>query len=39
MTLPLKRNIWFTGFMASGKSRIGSLTAASLAGNSSTWTR
>ena len=30
MTLPLKRNIWFTGFMASGKSRIGSLTAASL---------
>lgn len=30
MTLPLKRNIYFTGFMASGKSRIGSLTAASL---------
>ncbi len=30
MSLPLKRNIWFTGFMASGKSRIGSLTAASL---------
>jgi shikimate kinase / 3-dehydroquinate synthase len=30
MTFPLKRNIWFTGFMASGKSRIGSLTAASL---------
>jgi 3-dehydroquinate synthase/shikimate kinase/3-dehydroquinate synthase len=30
MTLPLARNIYFTGFMASGKSRIGSLTAASL---------
>ncbi|MDB5104094.1 MAG: 3-dehydroquinate synthase [Fibrobacteres bacterium] len=30
MTLPLSRNIYFTGFMASGKSRIGSLTAASL---------
>ena len=30
MTLPLTRNIYFTGFMASGKSRIGSLTAASL---------
>jgi shikimate kinase/3-dehydroquinate synthase len=30
MTFPLKRNVWFTGFMASGKSRIGSLTAASL---------
>lgn len=30
MPFPLKRNIWFTGFMASGKSRIGSLTAASL---------
>lgn len=30
MALPLTRNIYFTGFMASGKSRIGSLTAASL---------
>ncbi len=30
MPLPLTRNIYFTGFMASGKSRIGSLTAASL---------
>ncbi len=30
MTFPIKRNIYFTGFMASGKSRIGSLTAASL---------
>src|SRR3954471_9924620 len=30
MSLPLTRNIYFTGFMASGKSRIGSLTAASL---------
>jgi 3-dehydroquinate synthase len=30
MTHPLSRNIYFTGFMASGKSRIGSLTAASL---------
>ncbi len=30
MPLPLNRNIYFTGFMASGKSRIGSLTAASL---------
>jgi shikimate kinase / 3-dehydroquinate synthase len=30
MPFPLSRNIYFTGFMASGKSRIGSLTAASL---------
>jgi shikimate kinase / 3-dehydroquinate synthase len=30
MTLPLRRNIYFTGFMATGKSRIGQLTAASL---------
>ena len=30
MKLPLNRSIFFTGFMASGKSRIGSLTAASL---------
>src|SRR5690606_21289602 len=30
MTLTLARNIYFTGFMASGKSRIGQLTAASL---------
>ncbi len=30
MSLPLTRNIYFTGFMASGKSRIGFLTAASL---------
>jgi shikimate kinase / 3-dehydroquinate synthase len=30
MPIPLTRNIYFTGFMASGKSRIGSLTAASL---------
>ncbi len=30
MKLPLRRNIFFTGFMASGKSRIGALTAASL---------
>src|SRR5580698_5495767 len=30
MKLPLKRNIFFIGFMASGKSRIGALTAASL---------
>ncbi|HLP42799.1 MAG TPA: shikimate kinase, partial [Fibrobacteria bacterium] len=30
MPFPLTRNIYFTGFMASGKSRIGSLTAASL---------
>ncbi len=30
MFLPLTRNIYFTGFMASGKSRIGALTAASL---------
>ncbi|MEO7424089.1 MAG: 3-dehydroquinate synthase [Fibrobacteria bacterium] len=30
MPFPLPRNIYFTGFMASGKSRIGSLTAASL---------
>ena len=30
MKLPLTRNIFFTGFMASGKSRIGALTAASL---------
>ena len=30
MSLPISRNIYFTGFMASGKSRIGALTAASL---------
>jgi len=30
MKLPLRRNLFFTGFMASGKTRIGSLTAASL---------
>jgi shikimate kinase/3-dehydroquinate synthase len=30
MTFSIARNIFFTGFMASGKSRIGSLTAASL---------
>jgi shikimate kinase / 3-dehydroquinate synthase len=30
MTLPLRRNLFFTGFMATGKSRIGQLTAASL---------
>ncbi len=30
MKLPLTRNIFFIGFMASGKSRIGALTAASL---------
>jgi shikimate kinase/3-dehydroquinate synthase len=30
MKIPLTRSIFFTGFMASGKSRIGSLTAASL---------
>jgi 3-dehydroquinate synthase/shikimate kinase/3-dehydroquinate synthase len=30
MKFPLNRSIFFTGFMASGKSRIGSLTAASL---------
>lgn len=30
MSLPLTRSIYFTGFMASGKSRIGQLTAASL---------
>lgn len=30
MPLPISRNIYFTGFMASGKSRIGALTAASL---------
>src|SRR5690606_9487856 len=28
--IPLTRSIFFTGFMASGKSRIGALTAASL---------
>ncbi|HEX2612286.1 MAG TPA: 3-dehydroquinate synthase [Fibrobacteria bacterium] len=30
MKIPLTRSIFFTGFMATGKSRIGSLTAASL---------
>jgi shikimate kinase/3-dehydroquinate synthase len=30
MKFPLTRSIFFTGFMASGKSRIGSLTATSL---------
>ncbi len=30
MSLPIARSIFFTGFMASGKSRIGTLTAASL---------
>jgi 3-dehydroquinate synthase/shikimate kinase/3-dehydroquinate synthase len=30
MKLPLTRSVFFTGFMASGKSRIGALTAASL---------
>ncbi len=30
MSFPITRSIYFTGFMASGKSRIGSLTAASL---------
>jgi shikimate kinase / 3-dehydroquinate synthase len=30
MSLPLQRNLFFTGFMATGKSRIGQLTAASL---------
>ena len=30
MKLPLTRSIFFTGFMASGKSRIGALIAASL---------
>lgn len=30
MKLPLTHNIFFTGFMASGKTRIGMLTAASL---------
>ncbi len=30
MKLPITRSIFFTGFMASGKSRIGALTAASL---------
>jgi 3-dehydroquinate synthase len=30
MKIPLTRSIFFTGFMATGKSRIGTLTAASL---------
>lgn len=30
MTLPLHRNVYLTGFMATGKSRIGQLIAASL---------
>ncbi len=29
-SLPIKKNIFFTGFMATGKSRIGELTAVSL---------